>query len=208
MDSSLDEPPVGLVTVTGRVELSLAGPDGGPSADLALEAWTGLVDGRLALREHTLGSGERAYTLHRRQRDPARTLSRLEEAALSQVAFGATNKEVAWALGLSEAQVSRVLRASAEKVGLPSGREAGRVAALVLGAPVPAATAASLTPAEREVAALLAEGLADREIAARRGTAVRTASNQVAAILRKTGAPGRRAFLGHVDRGVLRRVTG
>jgi DNA-binding CsgD family transcriptional regulator len=166
-----------------------------------------LVDGRLSLRAHTLGSGERAYTLHQRMRDPARALSRLEEAALSQVALGTTNKELAWALGLSEAQVSRVLRAIAAKVGLPSGREAGRVAALVLGAPVPAATAASLTPAEREVAALLAEGLADREIATRRGTAVRTASNQVAAVLRKTRAPGRRAFLGHVDRAALRRVN-
>jgi DNA-binding CsgD family transcriptional regulator len=208
MDGSLDEQPVGLVTVTGRVELTLVAPGGGEAADVALEAWTGLVDGRLALRAHTLGSGERAYTLHRTRRDPARALSRLEEAALSQVAFGTTNKEVAWALGLSEAQVSRALRAIAAKVGLPSGREAGRVAALVLGAPVPAATDDSLTPAEAEVATLLAEGLADAEIAARRGTAVRTASNQVAAILRKTGAPGRRAFLGHVDRGPLRRVIG
>jgi DNA-binding NarL/FixJ family response regulator len=42
-----------------------------------------------------------------------------------------------------------------------------------------------LTKAERDVAALVLEGLSNREIARARGTSVRTIANQVAAIFRK-----------------------
>ena len=42
-----------------------------------------------------------------------------------------------------------------------------------------------LTNAEKDVAALLLEGLSNREVAKARGTSVRTVANQVAAIFRK-----------------------
>jgi DNA-binding CsgD family transcriptional regulator len=46
----------------------------------------------------------------------------------------------------------------------------------------------ALTPAEAEVASLACAGLTNAEIAARRGASVRTVANQIAAVLRKTGA--------------------
>lgn len=54
-----------------------------------------------------------------------------------------------------------------------------------------------LTPAEREVARFAALGLSNKEIARRRGRAVRTVANQVAAILEKLGLSSR-AQLGSV----------
>lgn len=50
----------------------------------------------------------------------------------------------------------------------------------------------ALTPAEAEVAGLACAGLTNAEIAARRGSSVRTVANQIAAVLRKTGAVSRR----------------
>ena len=52
----------------------------------------------------------------------------------------------------------------------------------------------SLTPTERDVAALAMRGMTDREIAAKRGTSVRTVAHQMASILRKTGASSRSAL--------------
>jgi DNA-binding CsgD family transcriptional regulator len=48
-----------------------------------------------------------------------------------------------------------------------------------------------LTAAEREVAALLLDGKSNREVAALRGTSVRTIANQVGAIFRKLRVSGR-----------------
>ncbi len=42
-----------------------------------------------------------------------------------------------------------------------------------------------LTPAEREVARLVREGLSNAEIASARGTSANTVANQIAAIMRK-----------------------
>ncbi|MCK6545615.1 helix-turn-helix transcriptional regulator [Myxococcota bacterium] len=49
-----------------------------------------------------------------------------------------------------------------------------------------------LSESERAVLALLLEGCSNREIAARRGTSVRTVANQVASIYRKVGVNSRR----------------
>jgi DNA-binding CsgD family transcriptional regulator len=49
----------------------------------------------------------------------------------------------------------------------------------------------SLSRAEREVALEMIAGQTNRQIAAARGTSVRTVANQVNAILRKTGASSR-----------------
>jgi DNA-binding CsgD family transcriptional regulator len=48
-----------------------------------------------------------------------------------------------------------------------------------------------LTGAEREVTALLSQGLSNAEIAARRQTSESTVANQVTAIFRKVGASSR-----------------
>lgn len=49
----------------------------------------------------------------------------------------------------------------------------------------------SLTPSEREVLALVLEGLTDEAIAGLRGVARSTVGKQLSSIYRKTGAPGR-----------------
>lgn len=50
---------------------------------------------------------------------------------------------------------------------------------------------AALSPSEREVAALVMEGLSNQEIAQVRGTSERTVANQVASIFRRCGVSSR-----------------
>ena len=61
---------------------------------------------------------------------------------------------------------------------------------VVVSAPLPRQGAA-LTPAELEVAKLLARGRSNQEIARARRTSLRTVANQVAAVLKKLGAGSR-----------------
>jgi DNA-binding CsgD family transcriptional regulator len=58
-----------------------------------------------------------------------------------------------------------------------------------------------LTPAEHEVCALLLEGLSNREIAARRGSAPRTVANQLARIFVKLEVGSRAALIALLSRG-------
>lgn len=210
--------PVGVVTTEGRVDLVQDLPHTtrenlkaqvraieqlrrrGQRTDdeLAMETWQALVGGHLSLFEQVDSDGRRQYSLYENPPRAVTTLalSRVESAVISQVSRGVTSKEVSYALGLSASQVSRALKTASEKLGLSSGLEAVRVAALLQPAPRPAKTTTPLTAAEREVMLLLGEGLSDEEVALRRGTSARTVANQVAALLRKTGAHTRRAFLG------------
>ena len=210
--------PVGVVTTSGRVDLAQAVPlatrknvraqvlaieqlrrRGARTDDeLAIETWQALVAGYLSLFEQVDADGKRQYYLFENPPRAVTTLalSRVESAVVSQVSRGVTSKEVGYALGLSASQVSRALKTVSEKLGLSSGLEAVRVAALLQPAPRPEKAVLRLTEAERAVMVLLGEGLSDEEVAQRRGTSVRTVANQVAALLRKTGAHTRRAFLG------------
>ncbi len=61
---------------------------------------------------------------------------------------------------------------------------------LVLGTAGPAVLR-ELTPAEREVVALVREGCSNKQIAALRGTSVHTVGNQLAAIFGKLGVGSR-----------------
>ncbi|HUB09555.1 MAG TPA: helix-turn-helix transcriptional regulator [Myxococcales bacterium] len=49
----------------------------------------------------------------------------------------------------------------------------------------------SITPAEREIAGLLRRGCSNREIAAARGTSLRTVANQIASLMQKLGVGSR-----------------
>ncbi len=55
----------------------------------------------------------------------------------------------------------------------------------------PPAFPSSFSVAEREIAAAILAGLSNTEIAAARGTSLRTIANQVATMFRKTGARSR-----------------
>ncbi|HEY5922359.1 MAG TPA: helix-turn-helix transcriptional regulator [Kofleriaceae bacterium] len=65
---------------------------------------------------------------------------------------------------------------------------------------VPAALPATLTAAERAVAAEILEGKSNAAIARGRGVAVRTIANQVASILRKLGVGSRAGLVARLTR--------
>ena len=67
------------------------------------------------------------------------------------------------------------------------------------GAEVPRATMMRLTPREREVAALIADGLSNKQIAKRMAISVGTVKHYVHQILEKTGLQGRVAIATHLD---------
>jgi DNA-binding NarL/FixJ family response regulator len=69
----------------------------------------------------------------------------------------------------------------------------------VLSLPSPAEWLPSeLTEAERDVAALVLEGLSNRAIAQHRKTSVRTVANQIASVFRKLKVAGRTELAGVV----------
>lgn len=85
--------------------------------------------------------------------------------------------------------------AAALRMTQASGRERQREAALL----------ETLTPREREILEVLAEGLADKEIAARLSVSIATVRTHVNAILAKTGARSRtQALILAVRHGIVR----
>jgi DNA-binding NarL/FixJ family response regulator len=69
--------------------------------------------------------------------------------------------------------------------------ELGGTRFAVFSAPVHRGPREPLTPSEAEVRALVLAGLSNRQIALRRGRAVRTIANQVASLFRKLGVSSR-----------------
>jgi len=77
-------------------------------------------------------------------------------------------------------------------VGIDAARLQLDTEYLVLSYPLPALELPeSLTPAEREVAMLLVRGLSSAAVAAQRGVALRTISNQIASLYAKVGVSSR-----------------
>jgi DNA-binding NarL/FixJ family response regulator len=160
--------------------------------------WRALIDGTLRIVERRdadvrgLMLVENPHAERRR-----RALSGQEIALLELTLRGHSGKEAAFALGRTESAVSRGVAAIARKLGLASRLELLRVgAALCHDERTHARVAeALLTPAERQVLALLRSGLSNHAIAAYRQTSVYTVVNQISSLLRKTQLPGRRALM-------------
>ncbi|KNC20178.1 hypothetical protein AC792_01480 [Arthrobacter sp. RIT-PI-e] len=93
-------------------------------------------------------------------------------------------------LSSTPAEVARVVVAAARGDALLDGAMFTRLAETRQTAE-PVSTAAHLTARELEVRELLAEGLADKQIAIRLGISVKTVEKHVGAMLRKTGARNR-----------------
>ncbi len=93
-------------------------------------------------------------------------------------------------LSSTPAEVARVVVAAARGDALLDGAIFTRLAETRQPAE-PASTVAHLTARELEVRDLLAEGLADKQIATRLGISVKTVEKHVGAMLRKTGARNR-----------------
>jgi DNA-binding NarL/FixJ family response regulator len=160
--------------------------------------WRGLLDGTVRIEERCQAD-VRGFTLveipHAERR--RRALSEQELALLDLALRGHSGKEAAFALGRTESAVSRGVAAIARKLGFASRLELLRVgAALCHGEHTEGRVAeALLTPAERQVLALLRTGLSNHAIAAHRQTSVYTVVNQISSLLRKTQLPGRRALM-------------
>jgi DNA-binding NarL/FixJ family response regulator len=170
----------------------------GRARDVAdpLATWSALVAGRVSLVERSHGS-KRYYVVLENPlvSRAARSLTSRESNVVAMAARGMPSKLVAYALGLSPSSVSRSLTAAASKLGLSDSREVLRVASrLVQGAPVEIDVEA-LTAAESEILDFVRAGLSNAAIASERGRSARTVENQVAAVLRKTGAASRQSLL-------------
>lgn len=176
----------------------------------AMDLWKGLVSGRWSLIERVESDGTTTLVAHENEPhtpDP-RGLSPRERAIVELALTGASNKHIAYTLGLGPGTVAKHLQRASAKLGVDSRVELMRIGGLgraeapravlrgeKLGLLVLGNTAATqalpLTQAERDVAMLIAQGLTNAEIAARRGSAERTVANQVASIYEKTGVGSR-----------------
>lgn len=162
-----------------------------------LDGWSALVAGRYGFVERH--GSQREYLVYANSSQTARTRawSPAEARAVELSAAGMPGKLVTYALGVSSGEVSRLLAKAAAKVGVASRTELVGLAALIRmrGAKRDdALRARGLSDGERAVLTLLQRGLSNEEIATHRGTSPRTVANQVAAVLRKTRCPSRRAL--------------
>jgi DNA-binding NarL/FixJ family response regulator len=130
---------------------------------------------------------------HRRRQQTAR-LSAREEQVARCLLDGASDKSIAFQLGVAVSTVSTFTRRVRSKLGCRPGEEL-----LVLAAPARRgnvlrrlALFERLTASECEIAAELLVGLSHADIAQRRGVSVRTVASQCAAVFRKCGVSGRR----------------
>lgn len=126
-----------------------------------------------------------------RQKANLRRLSTSERAVFRLLANGASDKEIASALGVGLSTVSTFARRARNKLGCRPGTEA--LLTTTPGAERQrCALFAKLTPSECDIAADLLVGRSYSEIAAKRASCQRTVAAQCAAIFRKCGVAGRR----------------
>jgi DNA-binding NarL/FixJ family response regulator len=181
------------------------------SPDQALSLWQGLVAGRWSLVDHWEQGGRRyiaAYENRPGQLDP-RALTLTEQSVLQCLAFGATNKEGSYALGLPEKTVSACVTQILRKLGMRSRVELASVfdassstrfdvpfaedsvSVVALDLKASKVVADRLTDAEREVAEYVARGWSNARIAASRGVATSTIAKQLQRIYDKLGVESR-----------------
>jgi DNA-binding CsgD family transcriptional regulator len=170
--------------------------EGRADADRALAVWHALVEGRFSLVERIEPDGRRYY--HAFENAPhvrtQRAITETEALVLSLSLRGLSGKEVAYSTGLSQARISTALATAAERLGFSRREDLLRVGASLLQSDDDVSSP-ELTGAEQEVLLLVRRGLSNQEIADARGTSINTVANQLAALLRKTGAASRRALL-------------
>jgi len=163
----------------------------------AIDLWAALVAGQASLISRGGGkSGRYLIVDNPPERHAVHALSTDESATLSLLARGVSTKLAAYGLGISSSAVSTRINRAATKIGALSRTELLRVAAILNGDPRAASSDAELSPAESDIRELLQKGLTNREIAALRSRSLRTIANQVAKLLKKTGASSRRQLLG------------
>ncbi len=176
--------------------------------DQSLDLWKGLVSGSISVVDWLDSDGRRYLVAHENPWS-SRGLSGLtprESDVAEFLRHGRSNSEIAYALGLSIGTVNRLAREIFRKWGAVDRADvarffggASRVEALepdlgvfhVATRDASRAFADLLSPAERDVVRLALAGCSNAEIARRRGTAVRTVANQLAAVYSRFGVRGR-----------------
>lgn len=167
----------------------------------ALATWQALVAGELSVVERTIGTRRHYFFFDNPpHRQPLQALTPGEQDVVGAVSRGQSNKAVAYALGLSESAVSLRLGRASEKLGLATRMDLVRLAAVLTRDPRAHFVETTLGSSEREVLELLARGLSNEEIARLRSRSARTIANQIASLLRKTGASSRRELAMHASR--------
>jgi DNA-binding NarL/FixJ family response regulator len=177
--------------------------------DASLDLWSGLIAGRWSLLDRFESGGRRYIVACENQNTPRvpRCLTPREEHVAQLAARGRSNHEIAYELGVDFETVSAHLKRALRKLGC-SGRgnlirlidaaqfeltwsNHGDVIAVFVERSASKSIPRGLTTAEREVFEGVVAGKTNAEIAEERGTSVRTVANQVASVLRKSGARSR-----------------
>ena len=175
-----------------------------------LVLWTALLAGLYSTVDRWEADGRKFLAVYRndpRCTDP-RALAPCERHVAELVALGASNKEAAYALGISPDAVQKTLAQALRKLGLSRRGELTslftgardvlslRVGEVDLEVLVASAEPSSelldgLTEAERDVASAVMRGLANGAIASVRGTSSRTVANQIRSVFEKLGVASR-----------------
>lgn len=175
----------------------------------ALDLWQGLVAGRWSLVDHWEKGGRRyiaAYQNTPEVADP-RALSLQERSIVRSLWLGASNKEIAFNLGVPFASVATSVRRILKKlrcrrredlVALGDPASWHVVSTSVGGGELRIATSprrglplTELTATERSIVERVVAGDTNMEIARRRKTSVNTVANQLQAIYRQLGVHSR-----------------
>jgi DNA-binding NarL/FixJ family response regulator len=140
-----------------------------------------------------------------------RALTQRERQVVEYASLGASNKVIAYELGVATSTISTHLSRAATKLGLRTrtdviqafvalrARTSASIAHVrwsgkrfaILAVPLGPAVPASLSGAERHVVELVLAGKSNAAIAAARGVSPRTVENQLASVMRKLGATSR-----------------
>lgn len=167
----------------------------------SVNAWSALISGTWGLVEQTERGGSRHYSILETTRARhLRALTEVETQVVELSARGLTGKDVAYALGVTQSRVSKLLSSAALKLGIRTRTELVRLIARLLDTGPTQGVDAPLTSAERDVLALVRLGWTNTAISKERGRSERTVANQVSSLLHKLQVPSRRALAATVAR--------
>jgi DNA-binding CsgD family transcriptional regulator len=180
------------------------------------EIWPELIDGQWTLVDHFESNGHRVVVALRNTPMGA-SLCRLTEReadALAQARNGASNKEIAINMALSESSVTRLLQTATRRLNATladilqfSPSDTIKCTELLLGSTTLSMTSKDtidnwrhvLSDAENSVVSAVLRGHSNQEIAAMRGRSVRTIANQIASAFEKLGVRSRREMQSQVS---------
>jgi DNA-binding NarL/FixJ family response regulator len=208
-----------LVQAVAAMERARSGALRG-SPERALAMWQGLVAGEWSLVDHWESGGRRYLAAYRNRpdlRDP-RALTPTQCATLKYLALGASNKDIAFALGLPAGTVSSTVTMVMKKLGVkrrvdlalladPSRMDRldlsvadGEVGVLSVDARPHGVAARALSIVELEVTSHVARGWSNDRIARERQVSPRTIANQLRTIYQKLGVTSRSQLVRAVTR--------